>query len=82
MPPRWRAAAHLPYVNPASDSPVFIRRKASPGVQEGPFPLGEFLRRIEQRELSFGDFAWREGMPDWILAGSLALHLKRRTPPL
>jgi hypothetical protein len=60
------------------DVQIYVRRKNDPSRQEGPFSIGQFLERVESRAILFGDYAWKSGEPNWLLAGSLALALKPR----
>gem|GEM_PF-3713147 len=60
------------------EAQIYVRRKADPSNQEGPFSTEQFLERLNRREVQFGDYAWKSGDANWMLVGSLALALKAR----
>lgn len=57
---------------------IFIRRKSDSTRQEGPFTQEEFLKMVDSGTVLFGDYAWKTGMANWVLAGSLALAFRPR----
>lgn len=53
------------------------------GIQQGPFPVAQLHKMIQQRQVSSNTLVWTAGMPEWAEAGSITslIQLFGAVPP-